>query len=474
MKKIIPFVYIGILFVLTPLGVLAHGFGERIDLPIPLNLYLIGAGAAVLISFILIGLINHKGGHIDSYPRYNLLKIRWIRALIENSLLLGFLKAFFVFLLLLIIVAGFAGRQNSAFNIAPTFVWILFGVGMTYFSAFIGNIWSLINPWKNIFSWIERIFVGFSLKKKWPKFWGVWPAVVLFFIYRWVENVYPNSAEPNSLAALIVLYSLITFAGMFYFGKENWLRFGDPFSVFFRFLARFSITEMRVIEGKKELNIRPPAVGLFKEEGLGASGMVFVLFMLSSVAFDGVIATSAWQSVYFLLLNLGLGAIFAKTLGLLALLLIFLVIYTIFSMLARFFSQSKESISALAYKFVYALLPIAIVYEVAHFVTLLFLEGQRAIYLVSNPFGFGWNIFGSADYKIDFQVINLKTLWNWQVALIILGHIAAVYIAHIIAIHFFKDKKKALKSQYPMLVLMVFYTIFSLWIIAQPILLAVE
>jgi len=157
--------------------------------------------------------------------------------------------------------------------------------------------------------------------------------------------------------------------------------------------------------------------------------------------------------------------------GLLALLFVFVGIFLSFSALAGFFSRSTEKTSVLAHKFVYSLLPIAIVYEVAHFVTLFFIEGQRAIYLISDPFGFGWNIFGSANYKINFQVINLRTLWNWQVALIVLGHIAAVYVAHIIAIHFFKDRKKALRSQYPMLILMVFYTIFSLWVIAQPIVL---
>ncbi|MEX0652074.1 MAG: hypothetical protein WD153_01260 [Candidatus Paceibacterota bacterium] len=73
------------------------------------------------------------------------------------------------------------------------------------------------------------------------------------------------------------------------------------------------------------------------------------------------------------------------------------------------------------------------------------------------------------EYAINFQVINLKNLWNWQVGVIVLGHIIAVYISHMIALRLFKDKKNALRSQYPMLILMVFYTVFSLWIMAQPI-----
>lgn len=476
MKRIISIIYVSALFVFTPLSALAHGFGQRIDLPIPLNFYLIGAGLTVAVSFMLIGLIAHRGSHIDSYPRFNLLKIGWCRALVEGPIFVPALKVFFVLLLLLIVVAGFIGKQGSTFNIAPTFVWILFGVGMTYLSAFIGNIWQVINPWKNIFEVFEKIAGrALSLRIEWPKSFGLWPALILFFAYRWIENVYPDAADPSSLAVVIVAYSVVTFWGMFTFGKENWLKYGDPFAVFFGFLSRFSITESRKVGGKKELNLRPPAVGLFDGVGAGVSQMFFVLFMLSSVAFDGAKVTPVWNVFsLFLLEKVGLSLIIVNSMGLLLLLLIFVTIYLVFSALVRLFARSREKVGTLGYRFVFSLLPIAIVYEVAHFVTLLFVEGQRAIYLISDPFGWGWNLFGTAAYKISYQVINLKSLWHWQVGLIVVGHIIAVYIAHIIAIHLFHDRRRAMVSQYPMLALMVLYTVFSLWIIAQPIVVGLE
>lgn len=461
-------------FLFLPTLASAHGFGQRIDLPLPLNLYLSGAGAMVAVSFLLIGLIRHKGEHIDQYPRYNLLSVGWIRNLAESKILIESVKAFFVMVFLLVIVAGLFGRQSAVFNIAPTFVWILFGVGLTYFSAFIGNIWELANPLKTLYGWAEKFAGKLSLDNVWPQGWGVWPAFLGFLAYRWIENVYPDAAVPATLATLVLFYSVVTLVGMFYFGRDVWLRYGDPFSVFFRFLSRFSLTEWRAIDGRNELNLRPPAVGLFNRDGkIDTSVVVFVLFMLASVAFDGVKVTPPWRELSSLLYQFGFSSVVIGTLGLLLLLAVFIGIYATFSFLVRLFAQSKESVLSIARTFIFSLLPIAVVYEIAHFVTLLFIDGQRAIPLFSDPFGFGWNLFGTADYNINFQLINLKTLWNWQVALIVLGHITAVYVAHIIANHFFGNRKTAMRSQFPMLVLMVNYTMLGLWILAQPIVVGV-
>ncbi|GIS64750.1 MAG: hypothetical protein CM1200mP3_09980 [Chloroflexota bacterium] len=58
--------------------------------------------------------------------------------------------------------------------------------------------------------------------------------------------------------------------------------------------------------------------------------------------------------------------------------------------------------------------------------------------------------------------------WIISVLSIVIGHVVAVVVSHLIARRMIKDRYKAFKSQYPMLVLMIFYTIASLWIITQP------
>jgi hypothetical protein len=115
------------------------------------------------------------------------------------------------------------------------------------------------------------------------------------------------------------------------------------------------------------------------------------------------------------------------------------------------------------------LIPIALAYHLSHYLSYLLIQGQLLITLVSDPFGYGWDLFGTATFKPNIAIVNAKFAWVVSVAAIVLGHIIAVYISHVTAVRQLKDRRSALRSQYPMLVLMIAYTMTSLWILAQPI-----
>ena len=119
--------------------------------------------------------------------------------------------------------------------------------------------------------------------------------------------------------------------------------------------------------------------------------------------------------------------------------------------------------------FILSLIPIAIAYHLAHYFSYLLIAGQYIIPLVSDPLGLGWNLFGTIEYRIDIGIVNAKFVWYLAVVAIVFGHAMAVYVAHFMAIRVFFDRKSALRSQFPMLVLMVLYTMISLWILSQPI-----
>jgi hypothetical protein len=95
--------------------------------------------------------------------------------------------------------------------------------------------------------------------------------------------------------------------------------------------------------------------------------------------------------------------------------------------------------------------------------------GQCIIPLASDPLEIGWNLLGTAKYQVDIGIVGARFVWITAVIAIVLGHFIAVYLAHIMALRTFKEPNLALRSQYPMLVLMVGYTVTSLWILAQPI-----
>jgi len=181
----------------------AHGFGQRYDLPIPLSFYLVGAAAAVVVSFLIVGLFVREAPRVHSYPRIDLIAAPLGRWLASPSLALA-LKSLALAGFIITILAGFRGDQNPYRNIAPTMVWTIAWVGLAYVCAFVGNLWAVINPWRTIFESIETIHRGisgrpeFGLRLPYPAALGVWPAFILLLAFSWIELVYPNPAVPLS------------------------------------------------------------------------------------------------------------------------------------------------------------------------------------------------------------------------------------------------------------------------------------
>jgi hypothetical protein len=119
--------------------------------------------------------------------------------------------------------------------------------------------------------------------------------------------------------------------------------------------------------------------------------------------------------------------------------------------------------------FVLTLVPIALAYHVAHYFSLLFIGGQYAIPLLSDPLGRGWNLLGTAGYQVDISFVTPQLQWSVAVVAVVLGHMVAVYLSHVTALRVFGSRRAALVSQIPMVLLMVGYTMLSLWILSQPI-----
>lgn len=497
-----------LLIVNTAGPVYAHGFGQRYDLPVPLWLYVTGAGAAVVFSFVMVGLFVRGASARHTYPHVNLLRT-FIGRLLTHPVLLFCLKGVSVALFILLIVAGFFGTKNETRNLVPTLVWVIWWVGLAYVSALLGNLWALINPLKVLFEWCETLIRRTTHKAlspwlAYPPGLGAWPAILLFLVFAWIELVFKDAAVPANLAGLVVAYSILTWVGMLTFGKDIWLRYGEVFSMVFGLLSRFAPTEVRVVEAEvceacsddcqdrdgicidcyacfrradvcqRELNLRPYAVGLARHKDVSTSEMVFVLLLLATVTFDGFMATPLWvdieSSLQTLLPDLGIAPLtVAKTLGLLIFPALFLEVYVIFSIMMAALSGGLIRGASLTRTFAFSLVPIAIAYHIAHYLSFLLVQGQRIIPLLSDPFGFGWNLLGTAGFRINIGIVNASFGWYTAVITIVIGHILAVYLAHLMALRTLRDHTLALRSQYPMLVLMVAYTVISLWILAQPI-----
>jgi hypothetical protein len=107
------------------------------------------------------------------------------------------------------------------------------------------------------------------------------------------------------------------------------------------------------------------------------------------------------------------------------------------------------------------LVPIAFAYALAHYFSLLVFEGQSAIALASDPFGQGWDLFGTAGNAVNFTLVSTTVIAYVQASGIIAGHVAGVVVAHDRALALFPDRE-ATRSQYPLLVAMVLFTVGGL------------
>lgn len=504
------------LFLLAPPAqAFAHAVGQVQDLPVPFWLYLFGAAAVVVISFVQVILFIGEG-HTQQYPRLNLLGTESLRVVLTSRALLAGVHLLSVALFLLVILSGLFGQQVLDRNFAPIFVWIVWWVGFSFFTAFVGNLWPLANPWKILFEYAERFArrlgadKGIELGEPYPASWGVWPALALYATFVWTEAALTVVSTPYIVALLALLYSALTWTGMVVFGKEVWLRNGEAFSVFFGLLGKFAPTEVRVtdpqlctncssacraVEGgcvncyacfaraaptERQLNLRPWAVGLSFMEEVSLDRLVFVIFVLAGVAYHSLVETQLWTNLFH-------SALLPKTLGLIVVPMLFLAVYLGVMKLSQVFVgvslgfgepgqlsgrdyapfRERMPVRRLAGAYVYTLVPIAIAYQVAHYYTYLLIQGQTIIRLLSDPFGWGWNLFGTAGYTNHAGSVDPTFVWYSQIAVIVIGHVLAIYLSHVVALRLLKNPVLAVRSQYPMLGLMVLYTIFSLWLLSQ-------
>lgn len=458
----------------------AHAFGQRYDLPLPLSLYLWGAGSAVLLSFLVaVVFLRVPGAGKRKWSRdiSNTAVARWLTA----PAVRGTFKMLSLFLFLLVLATGLFGTSNPSKNFAPIFVWVIWWVGMAYLAAILGNFWDLVNPWRVIYNSLQsRIAALRTPRFSYPQWLGTWPAVLLFFLFAWLEFISGIAEQPATLAWLIIGYSLITFTGMRAFGADTWLRHGEAFSVVFGLIAKFGLFRGGG-KGEPALSIRVPGYGLLSRQPVSLSLMAFTILMLTTVSFDGFVETPLWLTLSnWVRESLAAGAAStaqqaayqAKLIMTLALLLfysLFIIVYIGFSHLVARLSGPNENTMLTARTYVLTLVPIAIAYHLSHYMSYLLLAGQLIIPIASDPFGFGWDLFGTAKYRIDITVINAKNVWYLSVCAIVIGHIIAVCLAHATAIRQHGHTATAIISQLPMLVLMVSYTMISLWILSQPI-----
>ena len=428
------------------MNVLAHGVGSRSDLPIPVSLALYGAGLAVLISFLALVLLwrtPRLAGRSDGTA----LPLALTRA-VDSPAVQHAAQAIVLALSAVVCAVALVGPPNLTDNLAPYAVYVTLWVGLIPLSLLLGPVWRVVNPLRLLHRLIAPLAGPPPTAASLPRL-GYWPAAVALGVFVWLELVYPERGDPRVVGLFLVLYAVVQLVGALWFGS-GWFARADAFEVYSSLLGRLAPVGRRD-DGR--LALRNPlrnAATLAEERGVSA----VVVVLVGSTGFDGLSRTRYWTE--------GPGAdngSLSGTLGLLACIAIVTVLYVSATFLNGVLASQEPSEQPRRYA--HSMLPIAAGYAIAHYFSLLLLDGQTTWILASNPFGQdGVNLFGSYDNAVNYTALSTTTIANVQVGAIVLGHVLGVVLAHDRALR--AKARSAAYEQLPLVVAMIAFTVGGL------------
>lgn len=432
----------------------AHGVGGRADLPLPVWLFAYSAAFALLISFVALRIL---------WPRPRLgaaatgsVAPGWV----DRTAGIGGVVAQAVALVLFVVTlaAAWFGVDSAAANLAPTALYVVFWVGMQVVSALVGNVWRRINPLATIAVGLDRIAGRDSGESTATGFWAThWPAAFGLLAFEWLELAYHEPASIVAVGIFLGLYSGSVLLGAGRFGS-GWVRTGDGFAVLFSLLAALAPLH-RDEEGR--LRLRWPGAGLSTVEVRpGTMGVVLVL--LGGTGFDGLSRSQWWRDIVGT--ARGWDRTLLSTAGLLLAIATVGVLFLVATRLVAVLADDDDGSVRQARVWVPSLVPIVLAYTVAHYFSLLVFEGQAFWSLLSDPLGEGWDLFGTAGNLIDYTVVSPNQIAYVQVGAIVVGHVAGVIAAHDRAVERYSERV-AVRSQYPLLAVMIAYTVGGLFLL---------
>ncbi|RMG42565.1 MAG: 4Fe-4S binding protein [Acidobacteria bacterium] len=491
---------------------------------VPDWLFFTGALGTLVVSFAVVDRAGRRRRG-RGRPRLDLLRWAPLRHAIRSRILQRALQSSVLVLFLLVLAAGFAGNQRPERNIAPVLTWTIWWTWLAFVILFLGKIWCTACPFVTIADGIaalgrlRRSGRPFGLGLRWPRrLRNIWPATALFVGLTWLELGYGVTTKPWLTAVLGVAMVAMATASVLIFERRAFCRYACLVGRVSGLYALCASSELRARDrnvcrecatrdcyhgapgaapcpthqylGAMEVNTyctlcfecvrscphdnvawnaRLPGADLVESRRYRADEAYLAVIMLSMSAFHGLTMTPSWDRlVEAISTRTGLSELGAFTVGMAGMLALPIAVFFGLCLLMKAVTGDREHpVRQLFIRFAYSLLPIALCYHLAHNLQHVFFEGMKLVRIASDPFGWGWDLFGTARMPID-AVLPVQVGWAIQVLLVLGGHIFGIVVAHRAAASLYPEPGRALRSQLPMLAGMLAFSFQSLWLLAQP------
>jgi len=501
--------------------------GERLMVMagVPRPLFLGGVGGVLVVSFGLVEFLNRGPRREEKRRRWNLLSWRWAAWCFRRRWFKPLLQVPVFAIFCFLIYAGFAG--DRVVNITPTLTWTVWWAGLIFLVLFFGKAWCYVCPWDfaaTLAQSANRLWGArqpFTLGLRWPRaLRNIFLAIGLFILLTWLELGYNVTSSPRATAVLALVMIALAVVPALLFDKRAFCRYGCMIGRISGLYAMFAPVEVRAADrdvcracrthdcfhgndaappcptslllptvkentycvqcghcarscpsSNVAFNFRPFAADLTRFTRPRSDESLLAIVLLALTSFHGLTMTPFWDSagnasvIGWLRATLGVGSLAAFTVGMAAMLAVPMLVFWLLCLgTQRLTRGSDVPATKLFLYFAYSLLPVALFYHLAHNAMHFFMEAQYVVPLLSNPLGAGANWFGTAAQRPG-PLLSAETISWLQVALVLVGHVFGIVIAHHAARRLYVVPRAATLALVPMLGGMVLYSWFSLWIL---------
>lgn len=200
----------------------AHSAARGFVLLLPVSYVIAGGALAVLVSFLAVSTLPERlfarpAGTSTPVESPSPSPVTIVTSIVSAALIV------------LLIVAGWAGPHDPAENLLPLGVWTLWWVIIVLLHPLFGNLWAALNP----FTGLHALLRVRAPPLAYPQGLSYWPALFIFLAFAWFQLVYRSPEDPDTLAMVVSVYLVATLVAVLLFGPAQWLGRADPFAVFF-------------------------------------------------------------------------------------------------------------------------------------------------------------------------------------------------------------------------------------------------